>query len=114
MKRFLIAYTFRLDPQAEAAWHRHVSEFIAELRRDVAIDGRVTYTCMKVKDSAAYYHLAEAEDDEAVTLLTSREYFKRYTAETKRVAGGEVEVRPLETLASTSASPHPSGRPASV
>ena len=48
-----------------------------------------------------YYHLATAADDDAVKLLQAREFFLRYTEETKRAAGGEVEVLPLEIVAET-------------
>ncbi len=103
MKRFLISYTFRLDPQSEAAWHRRVAEFIAAVDEDPELKGRISYRCMKVRDSASYYHLAEAADEQAVQALQSREFFKSYTEETKRVAGGLVTVSPIQTLAETRA-----------
>jgi len=44
---------------------------------------------------------AAAADEEAIQALQSRAFFSRYTEQTKRVAGGEVEVLPLETIAET-------------
>jgi quinol monooxygenase YgiN len=102
MKRFLIRYTFRPETGAASEWHRHVAEFISAVDNDPALKGRLTYRCMKVRDGQEYFHLAEPVDDEAVKVLQSRDYFKRYTEETKRVAGGSVEVSPLETIAETS------------
>jgi len=101
MKRFIITYTYRLDDASVDAWHRRVAEFISALESDAQLKGRVTYRCMKTRDRSVYYHLAEAQDDEAIQLLVGRDFFKRYTEETKRVAGGEVEVSPLVTIAET-------------
>ena len=101
MKRFLIAYTFRLDADAEVVWQRTVADFIAELDRDPVLAGRIGYRCMRAKAGGAYYHLAEPADDEAAAVLQTRDYFRRYTDETRRVAGGTVEVTPLETIAET-------------
>jgi quinol monooxygenase YgiN len=102
MKRSLIAYTYRLDAGSRAAWHRTVADFIEQLDKDPLIAGRIRYRCMKAKKSESYYHLAEVADDQAFEVLRDRPYFKRYTEETKRVAGGTVDVTPLETLAETS------------
>jgi quinol monooxygenase YgiN len=101
MKRFLITYTYRLENGSVEDWHRHVAEFISAVDNDPELKGRINYSCMKARDGAAYYHLAEAADDEAIKALQQREFFKRYTEETKRVAGGAVEVSPLETIAET-------------
>jgi quinol monooxygenase YgiN len=105
MKRFLITYTYRPETGSAEAWHRSVAEFISAIENDPGLKGRITYRCMKARDGLAYYHLAEAADDEAIKALQQREYFKRYTEETKRVAGGVVEVLPLETIAETKSSP---------
>jgi hypothetical protein len=100
MKRFLIKYTFGLEAGATEDWHRSVAAFIAALDADPALRGRVRYRCMKARGGADYYHVAEATDDDAVQALQQREFFKRYTEETKRVAGGgAVVVVPLETIA---------------
>jgi hypothetical protein len=101
MKRFLITYTYGLENGSQAEWHRHVAEFIAALDSDPELHGRIGYRCLKARDGASYYHLAEAADDEAIKTLQQREFFKRYTEETKRVAGGAVAVSPLECIAET-------------
>lgn len=99
LKRFLITYTFRPGHATVDEWHRHVAEFIAALAADPALGGRIRYTCMKAKDGSKYFHIAEVADDDAPKELQQRDFFKRYTEETKRVAGGEVEVVGLETIA---------------
>ncbi len=48
-------------------------------------------------------HLAATADDEAAKALQTRDFFKSYSAETKRVSGGTVEVLPLAIIAETSA-----------
>jgi hypothetical protein len=103
MKRFLIKYTYRLDSASTDSWHGRVAAFIAALDADPALKGRVTYRCMKVRDGADYYHLAEVADPAVGELLQQRAFFRDYTAETTRVAGGLVEVLPLDTLAETAA-----------
>ena len=101
MKRFLITYSHRAENGSVEDWHRHVKEFIAAVENDAALKGRITYSCMKAKEGSAYYHLAEAADDDAIKALQQNDWFKRYTEETKRVAGGEVLVTPLEIIAET-------------
>jgi hypothetical protein len=90
MKQFLIKY--RLKSGSEERWHQD---------NDPALRGKISYRCMKSRGGSDYYHLATAADDDAVKLLQAREFFLRYTEETKRAAGGEVEVLPLEIVAET-------------
>ena len=103
MKPFLIRYKF--DPASGPAedWHRQVAAFISALETDPELKGRINYRCMKVRDGRDYYHLAEPLDDDAPKLLQQRDWFKRYTDETKRAGGGTVEVLPLEVIAETKA-----------
>jgi hypothetical protein len=56
---------------------------------------------MNVRGSDEYCHLAAAQDDQAIQALQSQEFFKGYNAETRRVAGGQVEVVPLDIIAET-------------
>src|SRR5258708_6129552 len=104
MKRFIIKYTHRAEAGPVDEWHRRVREFISALDGDPELKGRISYRCLKVKESADYYHLVEADDD-APSLLSQRPWFKAYTEETKRVGGGQVEVLSLETIAETIAAP---------
>ena len=99
MKTFLIKYQFK-DGSPEA-WHQEVVRFIAALDSDPELKGRISYRCMKERNGPGYYHLATPVDDEAVAALQRKAYFRRYTEETKRVAGGVVEVVPLEVIAET-------------
>jgi hypothetical protein len=101
MKRFLISYTFHPTAGTEGDWHRHVADFIRELGADRDLGGRIRYRCMKAKEGASYFHLAEVADEEAVRVLNGRPYFKAYTEETKRVGGGAVTVTPLDVIAET-------------
>jgi hypothetical protein len=99
MKQFLIKYRFSTGTQEE--WHRDIAEFIANLDSDPVLKGRISYRCMKNAKDSDYYHLARAADDQAPKDLQQRGWFKRYTEKTRLVAGGEVEVLPLEIIAET-------------
>lgn len=100
MKYFLIKYSFKNGSPEE--WHREMARFVSALDHDPALKGRISYRCMKAKDGPDYYHLAAAADDQAVKALQASAFFSHYTEETKRVAGGAVEVLPLEIIAETS------------
>jgi hypothetical protein len=56
---------------------------------------------MKNRKGTDYYHLAAAADDQAIQALQSQAFFTRYNEQTRLVAGGEVEVLPLEIIAET-------------
>ncbi|MDR3422181.1 MAG: hypothetical protein P4L80_13220 [Xanthobacteraceae bacterium] len=99
MKHFLIKY--RLQDVAPDAWHKDVAAFIAALDADPTLKGKISYRCMKSRDGADYYHLAGAVDEAAVKALQASPVFYRYTEQTKRAAGGHVEVLPLEIVAET-------------
>jgi hypothetical protein len=71
------------------------------LQGDGVLKTSISYRCMKVRDGVDYYHLASAVDDRAIKTLQERDFFQRYTERTKFVAGGEVEVLPLEVVAET-------------
>jgi hypothetical protein len=102
MKHFLIKYRFKEG--SEAAWRERIGRFIAAIEADATLNGRISYRCMKADNgSGEYYHLAATADDEAGKALQSRDFFKAYTEETKRVSGGTVEVLPLAIIAETSA-----------
>jgi hypothetical protein len=99
MKYFLIKYRFQ--GKSEEEWHREISRFIAAVDADPVLQGKITYRCMKGKGGQDYYHLAAAADDLAIKALNERDFFSRYTAQTKLAAGGEVDVLPLEIIAET-------------
>ena len=99
MKQFLIKY--RLTNGTPDAWHQDVAKFIAALDGDPDLKGRISYRVMKTKDGADYYHIATPADDNAVKTLQQRDFFKAYTEKTRVVAGGDVTVSPLETIAET-------------
>jgi hypothetical protein len=86
---------------SEAEWHRSIAQFISALDRDPGLKGKISYRCMKRRGGADYFHLAAVADDEAVKALQSRDFFARYTEQTKLAAGGDVEVLPLEIVAET-------------
>src|SRR5882762_2269988 len=99
MKHFLIKY--RLTNGAKEQWHQDIAAFIAALQSDPALKGKISYRCMKSREGLDYYHLASAADDQAIKTLQAQDFFKRYTERTKLVAGGEVEVLPLDIIAET-------------
>lgn len=103
MKHFLIKY--RLKNGTEDEWHRDIAAFISALQSDPALKGKISYRCMKSREGLDYYHLASPTDDQAVKTLQERDFFKRYTERTKFIAGGEVEVLPLDIIAETTNSP---------
>jgi hypothetical protein len=99
MKSFLIRY--RLANASAEEWHKHVAEFIAAIDSDPALKGKISYRCMKIRDSADYLHLATAADDQAIKALQQSPFFSGYTEKTRKVAGGSVDVVPLEIIAET-------------
>ena len=103
MKHFLIKY--RLVNGAKEQWHQDIAAFISALQADPALRGKISYRCMKRREGDDYYHLASAADDQAIKALQERDFFKRYTERTKQVAGGEVEVLPLDIVAETTQGP---------
>ena len=99
MKYSLIKYRFQNG--SEEAWHRDIAEFIAALDGDPALQGKISYRCMKSRNGPEYYHIAAAADDQAVKTLQERPFFARYKEKTKLAAGGAVDVLPLEIVAET-------------
>jgi len=99
MKHFMIRYRFKEGAKAE--WHRAIADFVAAIDGNPALKGRIRYRVMNVRGSDEYCHLAAAADDDAIQTLQSQDFFKRYNAETRRVAGGTVEVVPLDIIAET-------------
>lgn len=99
MNHFLIKY--RLTNGTAEAWHEEVARFISALDNDLDLKGKIRYRCMKSRDDARYWHFAGAVDAQAIKTLQERDYFKAYSERTRLVAGGEVEVSPLEIIAET-------------
>ena len=99
MKYFMIRY--RRSQGSEADWHTHIADFITQLDSDPAVKGKISYRCLKRRDGADYFHIAGAVDEQAIKALQGSAFFPRYNEETRKVAGGEVEVIPLETVAET-------------
>jgi hypothetical protein len=99
MKSFLIRY--RLQNASPEEWHRDVAAFIAGLDNDPALKGKIAYRCMKIRDSADYLHLATAADDQAIKALQQSPLFSGYAEKTRKVAGGAVDVLPLDIIAET-------------
>src|SRR3954452_3318319 len=99
MKYFLIQYRFKDGAPDE--WRQEIARFIAELDSDPDLKGKISYRCLKSAKDTSYYHLAGAADEKTVKIMQGRDFFKRYAAGMKAVAGGEVEVSPLEVIAET-------------
>lgn len=99
MKHFLIKYHFKNRSADE--WHQEIARFIAALDNDPVLSGKISYRCMKVKESADYYHVAAAVDEQAVKALGRQDFFSHYTERCESVSGGTVEVLPLEIVAET-------------
>ena len=99
MRYFMIKY--RRSQGSEGDWHRHIADFIAQLDSEPAVKGKISYRCLKRRDGTDYFHIAGAVDESAIKALQQSAFFPRYNEETRKVAGGEVEVIPLETIAET-------------
>ena len=99
MKHFMIKYQFANGTTEE--WHREIGRFIAALDNDPELKGKIIYRCLKNRDDSSYYHLAAADDEQAIKTLQARDFFKHYTEKTRQVAGGEVVVTPIELIAET-------------
>jgi hypothetical protein len=101
MKHFMITYQFKSGTRD--AWHKEIGRFIAAINDDPELKGRLSYRCMKHRDDDNYVHLASVVDDQTQSTLQSRDVFKAYTEMTRKIAGGEVTVTPIELIAATAA-----------
>src|SRR5262249_22899206 len=98
MKHFMIKYQFRNG--TTETWHQEIGRFIKAINDDPELKGRIGYRCMKNRDDNNYFHLASVTDEAA---LKTRDFFKHYTEMTRKVAGGEVTVTPIELIDQTAA-----------
>ena len=101
MKHFIIKYQFKSG--TPEAWHEEIGRFIRAINDDPELRGRLSYRCMKNRDDGNYFHLASVVDDRTQKTLQSRDFFKHYTEMTRKVAGGEVTVTPIELIDQTAA-----------
>lgn len=99
MKHFLIKYQFKNGSNED--WHREIARFIAALDSDPALNGKISYRCMRAGDGSGYYHFAAVSDDTASKTLQGRDFFTDYKERTNFFAGGTVDVLPLEIVAET-------------
>ncbi|MBR1129525.1 hypothetical protein JQ592_14630 [Bradyrhizobium iriomotense] len=99
MKHFMIRYQFRNGTTEE--WHREIGRFIKAIDGDPELKGRIGYRVLKARDDGSYFHLASASDDAAQKTLQSRDFFRAYQEMTRKVAGGEVTVTPIEVIDQT-------------
>ena len=99
MKHFMIKYQFRNG--TTETWHQEIGRFIKAINDDPELKGRIGYRCMKNRDDNNYFHLASVTDEAAQKTLQSRDFFKHYTELTRKVAGGEVTVTPIELIDAT-------------
>jgi quinol monooxygenase YgiN len=99
MKHVVIQY--RREHATPEQWHQEVTRFITALDSDPAIGGKISYRCMSSGEGPNYVHLVEVRDDAAQKTLQERDYFKHYTAETRRISGGSVQVTPMHIVAET-------------
>jgi hypothetical protein len=102
MKQFLIKYTRTAGSEDE--WRSAIGRFIAALQADADLSGRIAYRCLKRSGGDDYYHLATTADETAAAALQTRDWFKRYSEGMRAVAGGKVEVIPLELVGETEGS----------
>ena len=97
MKHFMIKYRFTTGTGGILA--RRNQGFIARFNADPAVKGKITYRCMKHRDGNDYPSRRRGpERDQGAASLR---FFPAYTKETERVAGGHIEVLPLDIIAET-------------
>lgn len=99
MKHFMIRYEFRNGTTEE--WHQEIGRFIKAIDSDPELKGRIGYRVLKNRDDGQYFHLASVSDEAAQKALQSRAFFKQYQEMTRKVAGGEVTVTPIEMIDAT-------------
>lgn len=99
MKHFMIRYQFKTGTTED--WHREVSRFVKAIDGDPELKGRIGYRVLKARDDNSYFHLASVTDEAAQKALQSRDFFKHYQEMTRKVAGGEVTVTPIEMIDQT-------------
>ena len=99
MKHFMIRYEFRNGTTEE--WHQEIGRFIKAIDSDPELKGRIGYRCLKHRDDGQYFHLASVSDDAAQKTLQSRDFFRHYQEMTRKIAGGEVTVTPIELIDQT-------------
>lgn len=99
MKHFMIKYEFRNG--TIEAWHQEIGRFIKAIDSDPELKGRLSYRVLKNRDDGHYFHLASVTDDAVQKTLQSRDFFKAYTEMTRKAAGGEVTVTPIEMIDAT-------------
>ena len=99
MKHFMIRYQFRNG--SPEAWHQEIGRFVKAIDADPELKGRIGYRCMKNRDDGDYFHLASVAADAAQKTLQSRDFFKHYQELTRKTAGGEVTVTPIELIDQT-------------
>ncbi|MBP0112487.1 MULTISPECIES: hypothetical protein [Bradyrhizobium] len=102
MKHFMIRYQFKNGTTEE--WHREIARFIKAIDGDPELKGRIFYRVLKARDEGSYFHLASASDEGAQKALQSRDFFRAYQEMTRKIAGGEVTVTPIEVIDQTIAS----------
>ena len=98
MKHFMIRYEFRNG--TTEAWHEEIGRFVKAIDSDPELKGRIGYRVLKNRDGN-YFHLASVSDDAAQKTLQSRDFFRAYQETTRKVAGGEVTVTPIEWVGQT-------------
>jgi hypothetical protein len=103
MKHFMIRYEFKngTTEASTKAWHQEIGRFIKAIDDDPELKGRLSYRVLKNRDDGHYFHLASVTDDAVQKALQSRDFFKHYTEMTRKVAGGEVTVTPIEMIDAT-------------
>ena len=99
MKNFIITYNF--TEGTEADWHAEINKFIAAVEADPELQGNISYTCYKSTKGPEYYHMVTVADENIPKILGERDFFKHYTEKTEWVGGGNVQVTPIEQIAST-------------
>lgn len=92
--KYGIAVSYRYEGD-EAAWEKVVADFTGALSADAALSGRFTYHVQK-SEGGQRLHIGRWDAEESVKLLQSRDYFTRFAAALKGLAGDSLSSQLFE------------------
>ncbi len=96
----LIRYDYSGD---EADWQAAIDGFVQALNGDSEVGGRFSYSVNILPDGVGRAHVGRWDNDETLSLVQSRDYFKAFAGQVQGFAGGELEATRFTNSAQTSA-----------
>ncbi len=84
MNGIIIQYQYSGD---EAPWEKATSDFVAAVNADTELAGGFMYIVSKAREGDNRTHIGRWRDEETLKLMQSRDYFKKFAALLKEMAG---------------------------